>query len=38
MVAAILAVPYQHLNKTKSLFKGNVVPKSEQVKPPKDYR
>ena len=37
-VATILAIPSQHLNKIKSLFKGNVIPKSEQVKPPKDYR
>jgi hypothetical protein len=37
-VAAILAIPSQHLNKIKSLFNGNVVPKLEQVKPPKVYR
>ena len=37
-VAAILAIPSQHLNKIKSLFNGNVVPKLEQVKPPKVNR
>jgi len=37
-VATILAIPSQHLNKIKSLFKGNVIPKSEQVKPTKHYR
>jgi hypothetical protein len=38
MVATILAVPSEHLNKIKNLFKGNVVPKSEQVKPSKANR
>jgi hypothetical protein len=37
-VATIFAIPSQHLNKIKSLFKGNVVPKSEQVKPSKVNR
>lgn len=38
MVAAILAIPTQYLSKITGLFKGNVVPKSEQIKPHKDYR
>ena len=38
MVATILAVPSEHLNKIKNLFKGNVVPKSEQLKPSKTNR
>jgi hypothetical protein len=38
MVATILAVPSEHLNKIKNLFKGNVVPKSEQLKPSKANR
>jgi hypothetical protein len=37
-VAAIVDIPSQHLNKIKSLFKGNVVPELEQVKPPKVNR
>ena len=37
-VATILAIPSQHLNKIKSLFKGDFVPKPEQVNPPKIYR
>ena len=37
-VATILAVPSEHLNKIKNLFKGNVVPKSEQLKPSKANR
>ena len=37
-VATILAIPSQHLNKIQSLLKGNVVPKSEQVKPSKVNR
>jgi hypothetical protein len=37
-VGTILAIPSQHLNKIQSLLKGNVVPKSEQVKPSKANR
>jgi hypothetical protein len=38
MVADILGLPSQHLNNIKSLLKGNVVPKSEEVKPSKGNR
>jgi len=38
MVAAILAIPTQYLSKITGLFKGNVVPKSEQIKPHKVNR